>query len=86
MSAEQIGGILFWLMFSALVLVFLGLLLGIRVPARALAKTGGGLVACAVAILVISRLPAETIGGILTWGSLGLMFFGLFWALTQGRQ
>jgi hypothetical protein len=86
MSAEQIGGILFWTLFAAMILAFLGLLLGIRFPARALAKAGGGLVACAVAILVISRLPAETIGGILTWGSLALMCFGLFWALTQGRQ
>jgi len=69
-----------------MVMAFLGLLLGIRFPARALAKAGGGLVACAVTILVISRLPAETVGGILTWGSLGLMYFGLFWALTRGRR
>jgi len=83
MSAEQIGGILFWSLFAALILAFLGLLLGIRVPARFLAKVGGGLVACTVAILVISRLPAETIGGILTWGSLASMGLGLLWVLTR---
>ena len=86
MSAEQIGEILFWAICAAMVLAFLGLILGIRIPARFLAKVGGGLVACTAAILVISRLPAETIGGILTWGSLGLMYFGLFWALTRGRR
>ena len=86
MSAEQIGGILFWTCFSALILAFLGLLLGIRVPARFLAKVGGGLVACVLVVLAISRLPVEVIGGILTWGSLGLMGFGLFWVLVGGRQ
>jgi hypothetical protein len=85
MSAEQIGGILFWTLFAAMILVFLGLFLGIRVPARAIAKAGGGLVACAVAILFVSRLPTEIVGGILTWGLLALMYFGLFWALTRKR-
>ncbi|MBO9369919.1 MAG: hypothetical protein J7575_02340 [Chloroflexi bacterium] len=85
MSAEQIGGILFWTLFAAMILVFLGLFLGIRVPARAMAKAGGGLVACAAAILFVSRLPTEIVGGILTWGLLALMYFGLFWALTRKR-
>ena len=81
MSAEQIGGILFWTLFAAMILAFLGLFLGIR----AMAKAGGGLVACAVAILFVSRLPTEIVGGILTWGLLALMYFGLFWALTRKR-
>ena len=86
MSAEQIGGILFWTLFAAMILAFLGLFLGIRFPARAMAKAGGGIVVSIVIVLTISRFPAETIGGILTWGSLGLMCFGLFWVLTQGRK
>ena len=85
MNAEQIGGILYWSFFAALVLTFLGLFLDIRFPVRCLAKAGGGIVVSIVIVLIISHLPAETIGGILTWGSLGLMFFGLFWALTQRK-
>jgi hypothetical protein len=85
MNAEQIGGILFWSFFAALVLTFLGLLLDIRFPVRGLAKAGGGIVVSIVIVLIISRFPAETTGGILTWGSLALMYFGLFWALTRKR-
>lgn len=87
MTDEQIGEILFWLLAAALLMALLGLFLGIRVrvPARALVALLGSTVAAGLWSWAVVTLPAETIGGWLTWGSLGGMFFGLFWALTRGK-
>lgn len=87
MTNEQIGEILFWALAATLLLVFLALFLGIRlrIAARVLGILFGIPVAIGVFSWMIKILPAETIGGWLTWGSLGGMCFGLLWVLTRGR-
>lgn len=87
MTNEQIGGIIFWILFAALVLAFLGLLLGIRIriSARALVVVVGIPAAVGAFSWAAANLPPEIVGGWLTWGLLGGMCFGLLWALTRGR-
>lgn len=87
MSNEQIGGIIFWLLATALILALLGLFLDIRIrfSAHVLATAAGIPIALGVLFWAVTNLPPEIVGGWLTWGSLGGMCFGLFWVLTRGR-
>lgn len=87
MSEQVIGGVIFWSLFAALILAFLGALLGIRVrvSGRALSLAIGIPAAIWVADRFIASLPPEGIGGGIVWSFLGGMFFGLFWALTRGK-
>lgn len=87
MTNEQIGEIIFWLLAAALILALLSLFLDIRIrfSARALAIVAGIPIASGMLFWAVTNLQPEIIGKWLTWGLLGGMYFGLFWALTRGR-